>query len=341
MATATAAATTSPTVTPTPAGPTATPTPTGGGGSGLNILQNGDFEAGQTGWQSKNCTWSAVSPGFGGSGHAGQVVVSSGSSWELRQTNLPLEPNTAYRLRFEGKADAGRSLSVQLLKHGTPYTNYGLSESVSLDTGWQTYSYEFTTSGFSSPVNDARLRFRIYAAGVYTFDNVVLEKVDGSAPPATFTPLPAPTATATTPPGATATSPPTATASSTATATPPPSNDVAAIQRTYYTLGGQLIGVRVKELRSNGTTKSDNLYYTYTDHLGSVTALSDANGNFVSDSLALFRPFGSYRLEPTTNPGITDRGYTGHKENLSLGLTYMNARLYVGYMVQFLPSRQH
>ena len=157
-----------------------------------------------------------ITRGYGGSGHAGQVVVSGGSSWELRQYNLALEPNTAYRLRFEGKADGSRNLSVQLLKHGSPYTNYGLSESVSLNTGWQTTSYEFTTSGFSSPVNDARLRFRIYAAGVYPFDNVVLEKVDGSAPTATFTPLPAPTTTATPLPGATATSLPTATTSPTA-----------------------------------------------------------------------------------------------------------------------------
>ena len=552
--------------TQTPAGATPTSTPTGGG-SGQNILQNGDFEAGQTGWNCKNCAWSVVSPGYGGSGHAGQVVVSGGSSWELRQYNLALEPNTAYRLRFEGKADGSRNLSVQLLKHGSPYTNYGLSESVSLNTGWQTTSYEFTTSGFSSPVNDARLRLRIYATGVYHFDNVVLEKVDGSAATATAPAMPTttatpptgptatPTATATNPPGGsgpvhrysldegsgstandsagsahgvlhgptwdsgqlngalrfdgvddyvdlgdidlngssltiafwfkaddfgihdarliskaigvneqdhdwmvstlngsqlrfrlktngtTSTlvtgsgaitsgqwyhitavydgshmrlykngvqaasqsksgtitngnasvalgnqptgagarafdglldevclydkalspaeisgimstgcggsgNPPTPTASptplpnatATASPTPPPANDIAKIQRTYYTLGGQMIGVRVKKIRSNGVTESDNLYYTYADHLGNVTALSDANGNYVSNSLALFRPFGSYRLEPTTNPDITDRGFTGHKENLDIGLTYMNARYYLGYLNRFISA---
>ena len=145
-------------------------------------------------------------------------------------------------------------------------------------------------------------------------------------------PTPTPTATITPPPNATATIPPTA------SPTPPPANDIAKIQRTYYTLGGQMIGVRVKEIRSNGTTKSDKLYYTYTDHLGSVTALSDANGNFVSDSLALFRPFGSYRLEPATNPEITNRGFTGHKENRDIGLTYMNARYYLGEVGQFISA---
>ena len=97
-----------------------------------------------------------------------------------------------------------------------------------------------------------------------------------------------------------------------------------------------MIGVRVKKIRSNGVTESDDLYYTYADHLGNVTALSDDNGNFVPGSLTLLRPFGSYRVEPTTNPGITDRGFTGHKEHIDLGLTYMNARYYIGYINRFL-----
>ena len=109
-------------------------------------------------------------------------------------------------------------------------------------------------------------------------------------------------------------------------------------ERTYYALGSQMIGVRVKKIRGSSATESDDLYYTYADHLGNVTALSDVNGNFVSDSLALLRPFGSYRLEPQTNPDITDRGFTGHKENLDIGLTYMNARYYVGYLTASCPQ---
>ncbi len=82
---------------------------------------------------------------------------------------------------------------------------------------------------------------------------------------------------------------------------------------------------------------NNGLFYLHSDHLGSVSAMSDVNGNLVPDSTARYTPFGDWRTEPGTNPAITDRGYTGHKHNnLSgsdgandLGLIYMNARYYV------------
>ena len=48
----------------------------------------------------------------------------------------------------------------------------------------------------------------------------------------------------------------------------------------------------------------------------------------VGDKLlsAKFLPFGDYREQPTTNPSASDRGFTGHKHNDSIGLIYMNAR---------------
>lgn len=49
-------------------------------------------------------------------------------------------------------------------------------------------------------------------------------------------------------------------------------------------------------------------------------------------SLTLFRPFGDFRRTPSTNPDITDHGYTGHAHNNSgdndLGLIYMRARYF-------------
>ncbi|MCA9952839.1 MAG: hypothetical protein KDE48_24485, partial [Anaerolineales bacterium] len=104
------------------------------------------------------------------------------------------------------------------------------------------------------------------------------------------------------------------------------------ITRITYSIDGQMIGVRVS---GHPNPVNNGLFYTYTDHLGSVTALSDANGSYVAGSLGLHRPFGSYRIEPTTNPDITDRGYTGHRENLSLDLTYMNARYHLSEIGRF------
>ena len=103
-----------------------------------------------------------------------------------------------------------------------------------------------------------------------------------------------------------------------------------------------MVGVRVKKIRTNGSTESDSLYYMYTDHLGNVGALSDKNGNYVSGSLTLFRPFGDFRRTPSTNPDITDHGYTGHAHNNSgdndLGLIYMRARYFLPEAGRFISA---
>ncbi len=58
-------------------------------------------------------------------------------------------------------------------------------------------------------------------------------------------------------------------------------------------------------------------------------ASSDDAGNMVGDVIRS-EPFGMTRgtAPKSTNPGITDRGFTGHRENLDIGLVYMNARYY-------------
>ena len=160
----------------------------------------------------------------------------------------------------------------------------------------------------------------------------------GSGNPPTATASPTATPTNTPQPGATNTPTPTATA--TASPTPPPTNEVTKIQRTYYSIAGHAVCVRVKNILTDGSTETDNLYYMYTDHLGNVGALSDKNGNYISGSLTLFRPFGDFRREPSTNPSVTDRGYTGHAHNNSgdndLGLIYMRARYFLPYINRFL-----
>ena len=83
-------------------------------------------------------------------------------------------------------------------------------------------------------------------------------------------------------------------------------------ERTSYTLAGQLIAVRVKVAGG-----SNEVYYTYTDHLGSVAAMSWAGGTFRDGSLARYDPFGNHLTKPPgiINPGISDRGFTGHRQN--------------------------
>jgi len=114
----------------------------------------------------------------------------------------------------------------------------------------------------------------------------------------------------------------------------------AGTQRSNYYLAGQLMAVWVR----TGTTGSGALYYAYSDHLGSVVAWANASGALVSGSLARYEPYGGYRTKPpaTVNPDISDRGFTGHRQNNSgtydFGLVYMNARYYLPEVGRFISA---
>ena len=67
--------------------------------------------------------------------------------------------------------------------------------------------------------------------------------------------------------------------------------------RTPYRPAGQIVAVQTKEGMAAGT-----FYYTYTDYLGNVTALSWTGGTFVSGSQAHYDPCGLMTSCPMTNP---------------------------------------
>ena len=65
----------------------------------------------------------------------------------------------------------------------------------------------------------------------------------------------------------------------------------------------------------------------------------------MANSLARFDPFGNYRTLPSTNPGTTNHGFTGHRHNntgayptLNVGLIYMNARYYLPEIGRFISA---
>ena len=110
--------------------------------------------------------------------------------------------------------------------------------------------------------------------------------------------------------------------------------------RTTYRIAGQMVAVQVKVGAAAGVFS-----YTLTDHLGNVVALSTTGGALVANSLARFDPFGNYRTLPSTNPGTTNHGFTGHRHNntgayptLNVGLIYMNARYYLPEVGRFISA---
>lgn len=79
------------------------------------------------------------------------------------------------------------------------------------------------------------------------------------------------------------------------------------------------------------------LFHIHTDHLGSVAVLTRYNDGYVDwDSHAYYAPFGTYRVAPTTD--MTDRRFTGQRENMEWGLYYYNARYYVPGLGRFASA---
>ena len=76
------------------------------------------------------------------------------------------------------------------------------------------------------------------------------------------------------------------------------------IQRSTYSLAGQAIAVRVA---SSPLATNNGLFYLYSDHLGSASALVDSGGQKVNETRYL--PFGGYRS-----------GGIGHVQRLGQGV---------------------
>jgi hypothetical protein len=86
-------------------------------------------------------------------------------------------------------------------------------------------------------------------------------------------------------------------------------------------MAGQVVAVKVS---GDPIATNNGLFYVYSDHLGSTTALIDSSGDLIG-SPTRYLPFGEYRGAAPTQT-VTDQGFTGHKHNDDIGLIYMNAR---------------
>jgi len=107
-------------------------------------------------------------------------------------------------------------------------------------------------------------------------------------------------------------------------------------RRVTFSANGQ-VAVARKKVGSGAAA----LYSLHTDQLGNVAAVANSAGVYVTDSYAMYEPFGAFLLRPTaTNPSVSDRGFTGHQQNntgtYDFGLIYMNARYYHPQLGRFV-----
>ena len=95
--------------------------------------------------------------------------------------------------------------------------------------------------------------------------------------------------------------------------------------RKYYAIAGQTYG-----LNDNGVMK-----YFFTDHLGSIVAVTDASGTLLEESRYL--PFGQVRSD-VGNITQTDKTYTSQKDLANTGLMDYNARMYSPELGRFIQA---
>ena len=145
---------------------------------------------------------------------------------------------------------------------------------------------------------------------------------------------------------------------------PSAANPAVTSNRHYLSAGGQSLGVLVTSgaLPALGATQTApavqsslsavKLEYWHKDHLGSIAATTDHNGDVTARDA--YDPFGKRRFangnydaagtlvidwSPAVNSG-TDRGFTGHEQLDDIGLTHMNGRLYDATIGRFLSVDQ-
>lgn len=121
-------------------------------------LQNGDFSTGFGPW------WSTASVRTDTSdGELVITITAAGANpWDaiVGQSAVTVLEGADYTLRFRARADAEASMQVVLQQDGGAYTPYLSIPPVALSTGWQTYTYEFT-----SPAADPGATFQFHVGG--------------------------------------------------------------------------------------------------------------------------------------------------------------------------------
>ena len=109
------------------------------------------------------------------------------------------------------------------------------------------------------------------------------------------------------------------------------------VYKLYYIAGSD--GLTAINVRKN--SGSDQLYYVYTDYLGSIETITENTGNIVYkqsfDAWGRERNATDWTYTPNLNkPDWLIRGFTGHEHLEEFGLVNMNGRLYDPLLARML-----
>ncbi|MFT0716759.1 RHS repeat-associated core domain-containing protein [Flagellimonas lutimaris] len=106
-------------------------------------------------------------------------------------------------------------------------------------------------------------------------------------------------------------------------------------------IGGDAYTAPIVHIKTTGTGAIDEYHYLHRDYLGSILAITDADGDVKEE-----RQFGAWGsvdqfLDSAsgtafTHASLLGRGYTGHEHFFEVGLIHMNGRMYDAQLGRFL-----
>ena len=118
--------------------------------SGDNLLANPNFEIGHYApWQVEdhNSTASYYTDDFEGHDSATSFFVDPHQSAEAYHVQLNqlvnIQANQVYEVSFWAKASTERTVFLDLIKNGSPWTNYGLWSEITVNNDWNLYTVSF------------------------------------------------------------------------------------------------------------------------------------------------------------------------------------------------------
>ncbi|TGK86869.1 hypothetical protein EHQ24_04520 [Leptospira noumeaensis] len=95
---------------------------------------------------------------------------------------------------------------------------------------------------------------------------------------------------------------------------------------------------------STGNARVSGMYFFHPDHLGSITMITDGNGNVLAGgerggkSHITYKPYGEILRTDSYGPDITKFKYTGQEEDQESGLYYYKARYYDAALGRFTSN---
>ncbi|MGL1936100.1 MAG: carbohydrate binding domain-containing protein [Fibrobacterales bacterium] len=114
-----------------------------------NLITNGDFTDGESGWVLDNFEGASAQTTVSNESLTLEISNAGSASWNIqfKQPGIPLEDGKQYRMSFSARAESSRKLDVNLETDGSPWTNYSNTDAFTLTTVMSTYTHEFSMSG--------------------------------------------------------------------------------------------------------------------------------------------------------------------------------------------------